>query len=151
MSPSCGEPAVVAKVNNDPISAVELEMGVSIMVASQQGADSGPSGIPIPANQTTQMQSPHQIRHDLLDRLIAQRLLLQEGKRLGLTPSVSAAQSMVQQQAQLMKSLQPSDPAYVPIQAYLCVNQLTPDTFASDPSVVQDYSDQLTIGALSRE
>jgi hypothetical protein len=31
------------------------------------------------------------------------------------------------------------------------VNQLTPDTFGSDPRVIQGYHDQLTIGAVEQK
>jgi hypothetical protein len=150
-----GEPAVVAKVNSDSISAVELEMGVSFTVAAHQKAlqqaNNGPSGTLSPSERAELTKPVHQIRHELFDRLIAQRLLLQEGQRLNLGPSDVAARAYAQQQAQLMRSLRPTDPGFSTIQAYLCVNQLTPDTFGSDPRVIQGYRDQLTIGAAEQK
>ncbi len=147
-----GEPAVVAKVNGDEISAVQLEMSVSIAVASHQqtlqqiaNRPSGSAPVSVPADLH---KTPGQLRHDLLDTFIDQRLLLQEGQRLGLVASDADARAMVQQQAQLMQALTPSDPAYLPIQAFLCVNQFTLATFQSSPLAVQNYRDQLTIGTV---
>ena len=75
---------------------------------------------------------------------------MQEGKRLGLTASLSAAQAMARQAAQAVLSLPASDPHRVGFENYLHASHLTEQTFATDPEVLHAYVDLLTISVMKQ-
>lgn len=144
-----GEPSVVATVNGYPLCAEGLELRVEGALASQQQVlkelppGAPPSALPPPVHETA-----NQIRHDSLTQMIQERLLLQEGKRLGLTASASAAQAMARQQVQLIDSAPASSPARLQFEAYLSANHLTEQTYLSDPDTLSAYVDLLTTQAM---
>jgi hypothetical protein len=147
-----GEPRVVATVNGDPLYAVELELRVAGTRANNRQAlqaarQAQPGSLP-PNLLATLEKTPNQVRHDALTQMIQECLLLQEGKRLGLSASLPAAQAMARQQVQLIRSAPASDPARVRFETYLQVNHLTEQTYLTDPRVLHGYRDSLTIIAV---
>jgi SurA-like N-terminal domain len=148
-----GEPHIVATVNGEPLYAEALEVRVEGTIVSQQKALQQ-------AQQTQQTQppniqaslerTPNQIRHDALTRMIQECLLLQEGKRLGLTASQASAQVIARQQLHLIQSLPASDQARVSFEAYLRVNHLTEQTFLTNPGILDGYRDVLTMAAVEQ-
>ncbi len=110
---------------------------------------SPPGSLP-PNLLATLKETPNQVRHDALTQMIQECLLLQEGKRLGLTASLSAAQAMARQQVQLIHSLPASDPARVSFEAYLRVNHLTEQSFLTNSGILHGYADALTIVAVNQ-
>ncbi len=147
-----GEPRAVATVNGDPLCAQALELQVEATLANnrralQQARQASPGSLP-PSLLATLEKTPNQVRHDALTQMIQERLLVQEGKRLGLTASLSAAQAMAHQQVQLTDSLPASDPARVRFETYLRVNHLTEQSFLTDPRILNGYREVLTIAAV---
>ena len=143
-----GEPLVVATVNGYPLCAEGLELRVEGALVNQQKVrQEAPPGAP-PGALPPLNKTPNQIRHDALTLMIQERLLLQEGKRLGLTPSASAAQAMARQQVQLIDSMPTSSPARVQFEAYLRANHLTEQTYLSDPDTLSAYEDLMTTQAM---
>ena len=143
-----GEPLVVATVNGYPLCAEGLELRVEGILANhQQALQQMSQGAP-PSLLATLKETPNQVRHDALTQMIQERLLLQEGKRLGLTASESAAQAMARQQLRLIDSAPASSPARVQFEAFLRANHLTEQTYPSDPDTLSAYADLLTIQAM---
>src|SRR5262249_22081279 len=146
-----GEPRVVATVNGDPLYAEGLEQRVAAALANDlhalQQAEAGSLRLSLLANRE---RTSNQVCHDALTQMIQECLLLQEGKRLGLTASLAAAQAMGRQQLQLIHSSPASDPGRVEFETYLRVNHLTEQTFQTDPRVLQGYVDSLTVGAVEQ-
>jgi hypothetical protein len=146
-----GEPRIVATVNGAPLYAEELELRVEGALANhRQALQQTPPGSLPPNLLATLKETPNQVRHDALTRMIQECLLLQEGKRLGLTASLSAAQAMARQQAQLIHSLPASDPARVSFEAYLRVNHLTEQSFLTNSGILHAYADALTMAAVNQ-
>ncbi len=144
-----GEPSVVATVNGDPLYAEGLELRVQGALANhrQQLQQSPPGSLP-PNVAATLQETSNQIRHDMLTQMIQECLLLQEGKRLGLIASTSAAQAMARQQLQLINSMPATDPARVSFEQYLQASHLTEQTFVTDPGILQGYRNALTTAAV---
>ncbi len=156
-----GEPRVVATVNGDPLYAEGLELKVAGVLANhQQMLQQGPPGslppgsLPpgsLPPNlQAIVNETPNQIRHNALTQMIQDCLLVQDGKRLGLTASLSAAQAMARQTLQFIRSLQASNPARVSFATYLRANHLNEQTFLTDPRILRGYVNALTITAVKQ-
>lgn len=146
-----GEPRIVATVNGAPLYAEELELRVEGALANhRQALQQTPPGSLPPNLLATLKETPNQVRHDALTKMIQECLLLQEGKRLGLTASQSAAQAMARQQVQLIYSLPASDLARVSFEAYLRVNHLTEQSFLTNSGILHGYADALTIVAVNR-
>lgn len=146
-----GEPNVVATVNGDPIYAEGLELHVEGTLANnRQMLQRMPPGSFPPQVLATLQETPNQVRHNALTGMIQDCLLLQEGKHLGLTASLSAAQAMARQQLQLIHSLPTSDPARVSFEQYLQANHLTEQTFGTDPRILHGYVETLTMAAVRR-
>ena len=151
-----GEPRVVATVNGVPLCAVALELRVDGALANhrqtlqqvQQATPPLPPGALPPSVQANLRETPNQIRHDALTQMIQEELLFQEGKRLGLTASLSAAQAMARQQLQVYRSLPASNPARASFEAYLRANHVTEQTFVSDPGILQGYVRLMTSMAM---
>jgi SurA-like protein len=146
-----GEPQVVATVNGASLYAEDLELRVAGALANHKQAlqQAPPGGLP-PNLLATLQETPNQMRHDALTQMIQECLLLQEGNRLGLTASRSAAQAMARQQLQLIQSLPASDQARVSFEAYLHANQLTEQTFLTDPRILSGYRATLTMVAVKQ-
>ncbi len=146
-----GEPRVVATVNGDPLCAEDLEVRVEGTLANYQRVlqQVPPVRVP-PSLLATMKQTPNQVRHDALTRMIQERLLAQEGKRLGLTASLPAAQAMARQQLHVILSAPASDPGRITFETYLQANHLTEQTFLTDPRILQGYADTLTIAAVKQ-
>ena len=156
-----GEPHVVATVNGAPLYAEGLELQVEGILANhqqllkqfQQGPP-GTTGAPLsslpPSLLATVQQTPNQVRHVALTQMIQKCLLLQEGNRLGLTASLSAAQTMARQQLQLIRLMPTSSPARVGFEAYLQANHLNDQTYLTDPRVLHGYVGSLTIVAVKQ-
>ncbi len=148
-----GEPRVVATVHGDPLYAEGLEERVEGTIANQQKtlrqAQQAQQTLP-PNIQASLDRTPNQIRHDALTRMIQECLLLQQGKRLGLTASIASAQAMAHQQLQFIYSLPASDQARVSFEAYLRVNHLTEQTFLTNPGILEGYRDILTMTAVEQ-
>jgi hypothetical protein len=144
-----GEPRVVATVNGDPLYAEWLEIQVEAVLASHQRASqlTHPGLLP-PNVQASLARTPNQIRHDVLTQMIQNCLLLQEGKRLGLTASLPAAQALARKQLQAARAIPASDPARITFETYLQANHLTEQTFPTDPRILHGYADVLTVGAV---
>ncbi len=148
-----GEPHVVATVNGDPLYAEGLEARVEATIANQRTAQQHAQQTqqPLPTDIAATLQrTPNQIRHDALTRMIQECLLLQAGKRLGLTASLASAQAMARQQLQFIHSLPVSDQARVDFEAYLRANHLTEQTFLTNPGILQGYRDVLTTAAVEQ-
>jgi hypothetical protein len=145
-----GEPTVVATVNGDQITAVELEAHVSFAFKGhQQALKQLPADAP--ADVVAELQkTPKQLRVDLLNKLINNHLFLQEAQRLGIAATLVEAQTEAQQQLQQFQNTPPADPAHISFQAYLCVNGLDTSTFLTNPLVSKGYQDALSIGAVTR-
>ena len=155
-----GEPRVVATVNGVPLCADALEVRVQGTLANhrqllqqlQQSPVGGPSGPPptsLPPNILASLKdTPNQVRHDALTLMIQEQLLYQQGKRLGLTASMSAAQAMARQTIQTFEQMPASSPGYAGFDTYLRENHLTVQTFPTDPRVLQGYVVVLTIAAM---
>ncbi len=151
-----GEPRIVATVNGYPLCAEGLEGRVTGILANnrqefqrlQTAPQHAPTGSPPPDLLARLRETPNQVRRDALTRMIEERLLVQEGQRLGLTASRSAAQAMARKQLQIFRSLSASDPARVSFEAYLNANHLTEHTFLTDPGILQGYVETLTIVAV---
>lgn len=148
-----GEPHVVATVNGDPLYAEGLEERVEGTIANQQKTlrqtQHTQATLP-PTIAASLARTPNQIRHDALTRMIQECLLLQEGKRLGLTASLASAQAMARQQLHLIQSLPATDEARVTFEAYLRVNHLTEQTFLTNPGILEGYRDVLTMTAVEQ-
>ncbi|HZC05107.1 MAG TPA: SurA N-terminal domain-containing protein [Ktedonobacterales bacterium] len=143
-----GEPLVVATVNGYPLCAEMLELRVEGTLANhQQALQEGPPGAP-PGLLSTLNETPNQVRHDALTQMIQERLLLQEGKRLGLTASESDARAMARQQLQLIDSQPASSPARISFEAFLRANHLTEQTYLNDPQTLSAFETLLTIQAM---
>ena len=149
-----GEPRVVAIVNGDPLHAEGLELRVEGTLANNrqalQAAKQDPSGSLPPHVLAALAETPNQVRHDALTQLIQNCLLAQEGKRLGLTASLAAAQAMARQQLLLIHSLPASDPARARFETYLRLNHLDDQTFLTDPRILHGYGVSLTIVAVKQ-
>jgi hypothetical protein len=146
-----GEPKVVATVNGDPLYAEGLELRVEGTLANhRQTLQHAQNGSFPPNMLATLQETPNQVRHDALTQMIQECLLLQEGKRLSLTASLSAAQAMARQQLQLIQSLPASDPARVSLEQYLQAFHLTEQTFVTDPRILQGYAEILTMEAVRK-
>ncbi len=146
-----GEPRVVATVNSEPIYAVGLELRVAGLLANhRQALQQAPTGSLPPDILATLKETPNQIRHDALTEMIQECLLLQEGKRLGLTASLSAAQAMARQELQIVHSAPASSPVQNSFATYLRVNHLTEQTFLTNPEILHGYVDNLTIAAVNQ-
>ncbi len=146
-----GEPRIVATVNGAPLYADELELRVEGALANhRQALQQSPPGSLPPNLLVTLKETPNQVRHDALTQMIQECLLLQEGKRLGLTASLSAAQAMARQQVQLIRSLATSDPARISFEAYLRVNHLTEQSFPTNSGILHAYADALTMAAVNQ-
>ncbi len=144
------EPAVVAMVNSDQITAVELEGRVSLAYKSHQETLKQLSA-DAPANMRAELQkTPEQLRQDMLNKLIDERLFIQEARRLGISVSEAEARDEAQHQLQWFQSLPSSDPARDTFQAYLCVNNLDTSTFLTNPLVLQGYQRALTMRAVNQ-
>lgn len=155
-----GEPRVVATVNGDPLCAEALEVRVQGILANhrqmlqqlQQGPPGATGGEPesaLPPNiRATLKETPNQVRHDALTHMIQEDLLYQEGKRLGLTASMSAAQAMARQVIQTFAQMPASSPGRASFETYLRDNHLTVQTFPTDPRVLRGYAMELTIVAM---
>ncbi len=147
-----GEPHVVATVNGDPIYAEGLELRVEGILANhrqmlQKAQQSPPRSLP-PNVLATLHETPNQVRHNALTQMIQECLLLQDGTRLGLTASLSAAQAMARQQLHLIRSLPASDPTRVSFESYLHTNHLNEQTFLTDPRILHNYVETLTMAAV---
>jgi hypothetical protein len=84
----------------------------------------------------------------MMNQIIDERLFKQESQRLGI--SISQAQATAEQQLQQFENTAPSDPAHIAFQAYLCVNNLDPSTFATNPTVLQGYQGVLARMAVNQ-
>lgn len=149
-----GEPHVVATVNGEPLYAEGLEERVEGTIVSQREAQKqtqqqAQAKLP-PTIAASLQRTPNQIRHDALTRMIQECLLLQDGKRLGLTASTASAQAMARQQLHLIQSLPATDEARVTFEAYLRVNHLTEQTFLTNPGILEGYRDVLTMTAVEQ-
>ena len=148
-----GEPQVVATVNGEPLGAVGLELRVEATLANNRRAlrqaQQQPGTLP-PDLLASLEKTPNQVRHDALTQMIQECLLLQEGKRLGLTASLAAAQAMARQQLQIIASLPAADPARIMFEQYLQANHLDEQMFATDPGILQAYRNTLTIAAVKQ-
>lgn len=155
-----GEPRVVATVNGDALCAEALEVRVQGILANhhqllqqlQQSPTGGPGGPQpgsLPPNILASLkETPNQVRHDALTQMIQEQLLYQQGKRLGLTVSMSTAQAMARKTIQTFAVMPASSPGYAGFAAYLRENHLTVQTFPNDARVLQGYVIELTITAM---
>lgn len=155
-----GEPRVVATVNGVPLCAEALEVRVQGTLANhrqmlqqfQQSPTGGPGSPPQsslpPTILASMKETPNQVRHDALTQMIQEQLLYQQGKRLGLTASMSAAQAMARQTIKLFEQMPASSPGYASFETYLRDNHLTVQTFPTDPRVLRGYVVELTIVAM---
>ena len=155
-----GEPRVVATVNGDALCADALEVRVQGILANhrqllqqlQQSPTGGPGGPPpgsLPPNILASLkETPNQVRHDALTLMIQEQLLYQQGKRLGLTATMSDAQAMARKTIQTFAIMPASSPGYAGFATYLRENHLTVQTFPNDPHVLQGYVIELTILAM---
>lgn len=142
------EPAVVATVGGENILATDLEAQVAAIQANNQyQLATLPANAPA-AVRAKLLEPVSQIRHDTLIRLINERLLVQEGKRLGLYATVSQAQQAAQKALVANQALAPTNPERLQFEAYLCAYHLTEVTFVSNPEVIQGYQAALTIAAV---
>lgn len=148
-----GEPKVVATVNGEPIYAVGLELRVQGTLANQrrlqQQFQNAPESLP-PQVAASMQRTTNQIRHDALAQMIQECLLLQEGKRLGLTASPAAARAQARQVVASIEALPVNDPSRASYEAYLAANHLTEQTFVTNPGVLRGYGQTLTIAAVRR-
>ncbi len=151
-----GEPRVVATVNGEPLCAEGLELRVAGALANhrqvlqqlQQTSPAPPPSAMPPSVLASLRETPNQVRHDALTQMIQEELLFQEGKRLGLTVSLSAAQAMARQQIQIYHSMPASNPGRASFQTYLRINHLTEQTFVSDPGILQGFVRVMTIAVM---
>lgn len=132
-----GEPAIVATVNGDPITAVFLEELVSLATAMR-----------LRTHQP--LEAPAQLRAELLNTQIDERLAEREIRRLGITIPEAQAQAKAQQVVRTFESWPAGDPARVQFEAYLCLNGLDASTFATDPRIVEGYRSGLARAALNQ-
>lgn len=139
-----GEPAIVANVNGQSITAQELEMNVRVVQKNHQQYASGTDIDP--SLQSLVKQSVNQIRQDALNSMIDNTLMLQEGKHSGLTAPLSTVKTFMQNLLAHNDQLSQTDPARVQFEAYLCANNLTEESFLTNQIVIQGYQDSLTIG-----
>jgi hypothetical protein len=144
-----GEPDIVAIVNGDRITAVELEMRVTGTYASHQRTlqQVAPADLAhLPANMLSNLRAtPEQLRPEILNQMIDEHLEAQEAKRLGITISLEQAKAQAQRIEQTFDHMPEADPARVQFAAYLCASGLDPATFATDPRMLEGYQ-----GAMAR-
>jgi hypothetical protein len=146
-----GEPRVVATINGDPLYAAGLEMQVALTQVNQQRASQlAYPGLLPPNVRASLARTSNQIRHDALTQMIQECLLLQEGKRLGLTAALPAAQALAREQLQVARSIPASDPGRISFETYLQANHLTEQTFLTDPRILHGYANVLTIAAVKQ-
>jgi hypothetical protein len=128
-----------------------LELRVASLLANHRQVleQQPPASLP-PEVLATLKETPNQIRHNALTQMIQDCLLLQDGSRLGLTASLSAAQAMARQQLQLIRSAPVSSPGRISFETYLRVNHLTEQTFLTDPRILHVYVTTLTIVAVKQ-
>jgi SurA-like protein len=150
-----GEPRVVATVNGYPLCAEGLELRVQGTLANNrkmlqqlQTMQSLPPGSSMANLVAILKETPNQVRHDALTHMIQERLLVQEGKRLGLTASLADARAMARQTMERLRSLPPTDPSRVAFETYLRANHLTDQTYQTDPRILQGYVQTLTMAAV---
>lgn len=150
-----GEPRVVASVNGYPLCAVGLELRVQGSLANNrkmlhqlQTMQPPPPGSSMANLVAILKETPNQVRHDALTHMIQERLLLQEGKRLGLTASLADARAMARQTIERLRSLPPTDPSRVAFENYLRANHLTDQTYQTDPRILQGDVEALTMVAV---
>jgi SurA-like N-terminal domain len=141
-----GEPAVVASVNGAQITAEQFETRVLIATQGQGDLDTSqlPPGLPAEARAEL-LPTPDQLRARVLNRLIANQLLLQEAARLGLTATQDTAVAAMQATLQTVAQADPSDPARITFTAFLCANGLTEATYLTDARTIQAYRNAATI------
>jgi hypothetical protein len=139
-----GEPTTAASVNSVPIPAPEYNMFVTLTLANNSSAvHSAPGEAPVGG-----IKPVLQVKEEVLNHLIDEELLFQEGKHLGLVPSSSEVQAQANQDIKSLQSLSVGSQAYNMFEAYLCVNNLTTGSFASDPLVLQGFQRSLTVSAV---
>jgi hypothetical protein len=142
------EPAVVATVNGQNITATALETQVEATQATYASRLAAlPASAPA-AIRAEYSESVNQIRQYTLTRMINNDLLIQEGQRLGLTASVASAQATVQKILATYQSMNATDPARLQFEYYLCAYHMTETSFATNPQVIQACQDGLTIAAV---
>ncbi len=143
-----GEPAVVAVVYGQNITAVYLETRVNLVVANDK-LQLASATSPLPADVSAYLNKPVAvIRQETLASIIQDQVLIQTGKDRGLYVSVAAAHHYMQGLIASFKSLPASSTAAVQFQATLCENNLTTQTFLTDPTTTHSYQDGLTIAAV---
>jgi hypothetical protein len=150
-----GEPVVVAVVNGDPLCRQGLEFRVdSTLVNIQktlQQLQKQPLGTTWPPGLLAQLkQTPNQVRHAALTKMIDEELLLQAGNRLGLAASLAAARAEAQKELAILQKQPTSSPARVTTDEYLRANHFTEQSYFSDPQVIQGYRDSLTMEAVEQ-
>jgi hypothetical protein len=147
-----GEPAVVATVNGVPITAVALESLVELAhLGHQQTLMQLPANSSVPQNVWSILEeSTAQLRHEMLRKLIDEQLYMDDARRLGISVSSSQVESFMQREVAEFAGLAPTDPTHTTFQAYLCLNQLTTATFATNPAVVRQGRQALTISLVNQ-
>jgi hypothetical protein len=149
---SAGEPVVVAVVNGDALCRQGLEWRVDGTLANNQKTlqqlQKAPQGTTWPPSLLALLkQTPNQVRHAALSKMIDEQLLLQAGNRLGLTASLAAARAFAQQQLAILQKQPASSQARVTTDEYLRAHHFTEQSYFSDPQVIQAYRDSLTMEA----
>lgn len=142
------EPAIVATVHGTAITAQQLEMRVASIEQNHQAVLAHNPVASMPAAlKAVLKESSAQVRQQALTSLIESQLWLAEGKAHGLSASSAQARDAAARfQATAFSNAATSD-SRTQFQAYLCVNQLSAASFATDPRVIQTFQASLTINA----
>jgi hypothetical protein len=110
-----------------------------------------PQGAALPPSLLAQLkQTPNQVRHAALTKMIDEELLLQVGDRLGLTASLAAARAEAQQELAILQKQPASSSARVTTDKWLQANHFTEQSYFSDPRTIQAYRSSLTMEAVTQ-
>ncbi len=143
-----GEPSIVAIVNGQPITAARLEMMVQDALYTQQAilVSSG-AGVP-PTIHAQLTRSPATLRRLLLTQLIDDALWVSQGQQDGEYASLAMAQKQLQQSVALSHTAPVTSLAHIQFIAFLCANHLTEASYQTDPRIVQNMRNALTMAAV---
>lgn len=143
-----GEPKIVAQVDGKAITAQQLEMLVSLLERNHREFLAGNplSSLP-PAMKAVMAESPAQMRQSALTTLIERQLWLADGQTHDLYASPAQASSAAAHFEATAQSSVAIGDSRIQFQAYLCVNNLSATSFATDPRVIHSFQESLTITA----
>ena len=145
-----GEPQIVATVNEQSITAKQLEMTVQNTLYTNQItlANAGPD---MPQDLKALLTLlPDKVRQMRLTSLIDNNLWLALGQHNGEETSVATAQQQLRHSIDTFHKFSSNDSARFQFEAFLCANHLTEASYSTNPRIVQQLRDSITAATAKR-